>query len=60
MTMDLNELYYRHQISVARAAVAAGTEARTAHLGLASGYARRISDLQSGDLIIELPDNVAF
>lgn len=52
--MDLNELYFRHQISVVRAAAAANVEARAAHHGLASGYARRISDLQSGENIVEL------
>lgn len=45
--MDLNNLYERHQVSLARAASAAGIEARLAHLGLASGYAARIAKLQS-------------
>lgn len=54
--MDLNELFYRHQVSVARAAMAVTIEARSAHRGLAAGYARRISDLQSGRLIVELSE----
>lgn len=45
--MDLNELYYRHQTSVARAASASTPEARLCHQGLASGYAARITALQS-------------
>jgi hypothetical protein len=52
--MDLNELYFRHQVSVARAASALTCEARYAHRGLAAGYARRIADLQSGSEIVAL------
>jgi hypothetical protein len=44
--MDLNELFYRHQISVVRAAEAASPEARHAHRGLVSGYAARIATMQ--------------
>lgn len=44
--MDLNELLYRHQVSLERAARAASVEARYAHLELANGYARRIREAQ--------------
>ncbi len=54
--MDLNELFYRHQVSVARAAMAGSAEARYAHRGLAAGYARRISHIQTGKSIVELLD----
>lgn len=46
--MDLNELFFRHQISLVRAADAAGVEARHAHRELANGYARRIAQAQAG------------
>ncbi|WP_145118613.1 hypothetical protein [Sphingomonas sp. ABOLG] len=52
--MDLNELYFRHQLSVVRATSAPTFEARHAHRGLAAGYARRIAALQSGDAIVAL------
>lgn len=45
--MDLNELFFRHQISLARAAAAASVEARYAHRELANGYARRIEAAQA-------------
>ena len=45
--MDLNELFSRHQISLARATGAASMEARYAHRELANGYARRIALAQS-------------
>lgn len=45
--MDLNELFYRHQISLLRAADAAGVEAHYAHRELANGYARRIVQAQA-------------
>lgn len=54
--MDLNELFYRHQVSVARASMSRSVEARYAHRGLAAGYARRISDMQTGKCIVELLD----
>ncbi len=44
--MDLNQLLYRHQISLMRADAAASPEARRSHLGLADGYADRITELQ--------------
>jgi len=43
--MDLNYLYHRHGVSLMLASRAACTESRTAHSGLAAGYAARISDL---------------
>ncbi|MCC2981164.1 hypothetical protein [Sphingomonas sp. IC4-52] len=45
--MDLNELYFRQQISLARAAGAASVEARYAHRELANGYGRRIEEAQA-------------
>ncbi len=45
--MDLNYLLSRHQRSVHRATTAASVEARHAHRGLASGYAKRIRALQA-------------
>jgi hypothetical protein len=44
--MDLNDLYQRHQISLINAKAAIGTEARTAHLGLATLYAHRINAMR--------------
>ncbi len=46
--MDLNELFYRHQVSLARADDATCAEARHAHRALAKGYARRIAEVQVG------------
>jgi hypothetical protein len=57
--MDLNELFFRHQVCVARAAMATSAEARFAHRGLASGYARRISDLRADDNTVELAHGAA-
>lgn len=45
--MDLNELFFRHQISIVRAGSAATPEARYAHRGLAKGYADRIETMQA-------------
>lgn len=45
--MTLNYLLYRHQISQARARSAASREARTAHRGLAAGYAVRIRAIRA-------------
>ncbi|MEI9926650.1 MAG: hypothetical protein WDN44_01690 [Sphingomonas sp.] len=44
--MDLNYLLHRHQVSLMRAAGAAGLEARHAHRALARGYAGRIARIQ--------------
>lgn len=44
--MDLNYLLSRHQISLVRAADATCCEARSAHRGLATIYAARISKIQ--------------
>lgn len=44
--MDLNYLLHRHQVSLMRAEIADGLEARHAHAGLARSYAERIGDLQ--------------
>jgi hypothetical protein len=44
--MDLNELYSRHQISVARATGAADATGRDAYRICAQGYAARIADAQ--------------
>jgi hypothetical protein len=44
--VDLNHLLFRHQVSLARATTAASREARSAHRGLARGYATRIAALQ--------------
>lgn len=44
--MDLNDLYQRHQVSLINAKAAASSEARSAHLGLATLYARRINVLR--------------
>ena len=44
--MGLNQLLYRHQISLMRADAAACTSSRRSHEGLAAGYAARIADLQ--------------
>jgi hypothetical protein len=41
--MDLNYLYHRHQISLFMAFNAACGKARSAHRGLAEGYAARIA-----------------
>jgi hypothetical protein len=40
--MDINELLYREQISLANAANAACEPSRLAHKGLAQGYAARL------------------
>ena len=42
--MDLNYLYYRHQVSLFHAGNAASPEARRTHQGLADGYAKLIAD----------------
>lgn len=44
--MDLDELFYRHQISVVRAAAAPSLERSVVHRTLASGYAARIAALR--------------
>ncbi len=44
--MDLNELYSRHQISIARASDAANVTGRDAYRICAQGYAARIADVQ--------------
>lgn len=41
--MDLNYLYYRHQVSVFMTANAACARSRSAHSGFADGYARHIA-----------------
>ena len=43
MPVDLNYLYQRHQVSLFLAVNAASNEARSAHRGLADGYAARIA-----------------
>ena len=45
--MDLNQLLYRHQVSLMRADAASCTEARLAHRGLARGYADRIARMRA-------------
>ncbi|MBB3694377.1 hypothetical protein [Sphingomonas sp. BK580] len=45
--MDLNELYSRHQISVARAADRSSPTVRDTFRRRARDYAERIADLQS-------------
>lgn len=45
--MDLNYLYQRHQISLINAEAAANIEARSAHMGLATLYARRINAMRN-------------
>lgn len=40
--MDINELLYREQVSLANAARAACDQSRLAHEGLAQGYAARL------------------
>ncbi|HET7817347.1 MAG TPA: hypothetical protein VFK58_07185 [Sphingomicrobium sp.] len=52
--MDLNYLYYRHQVSVFMSLNAACTRSRNAHSGLADGYARRIAAVR-GDPIESMP-----
>jgi hypothetical protein len=42
--MDLNYLYYRHQVSLFMADHASSGNARAAHRDLARGYARRIAE----------------
>ena len=44
--MDLNQLLYRHQVSLMCAKVAACPEARHAHNGMAQLYAERINLLR--------------
>lgn len=44
--MDLNYLYFRHKISLMRAAAATNQPARLAHKALAALYAARIADLE--------------
>lgn len=46
--MDLNYLFYRHQVSLMRAAGAASVEARLAHRAFARAYAERIERLRAG------------
>lgn len=41
--MDLNQLFYRHQVSMMRAAGAVSDESRQSFLRLAGGYAERIA-----------------
>jgi hypothetical protein len=45
--LDLNDLLYRHQLSLMRASNAASVEARCAHAGLARGYRRQVQALQA-------------
>ncbi|MCP3732966.1 hypothetical protein M9978_21350 [Sphingomonas sp. MG17] len=44
--MDLNQLLYRHQISLMSASAASCPEARIAHHGMATLYAGRIDALR--------------
>ena len=44
--MDLNQLFYRHQISMMQAAGAVGDESRQSFLLLAGVYAERIAVLR--------------
>ncbi|MBA3576388.1 MAG: hypothetical protein H0W39_02060 [Sphingomonas sp.] len=41
--MDLNYLYFRHQVSLFMSVNAACELSRAAHLGLVAGYANRIA-----------------
>ncbi len=45
--MDLNYLYYRHQLSLMKADAAATPSVRAVHLGFARGYAARIAGKRS-------------
>lgn len=44
--MDLNYLFFRHQVATMMAGLAAGSEARHAHRAMAASYAERIRQLQ--------------
>lgn len=44
--MDLNQLLYRHQVSLMRADDAVCTDARSAHVGHARGYADEIEQMR--------------
>lgn len=44
--MDINELLYRQQVSLMRAAAAACASSRLSHMGLARGYAKRIESVR--------------
>jgi hypothetical protein len=44
--VDLNYFLHRHQVSLMLGERAQTCEARSAHVGLASGYAARIRDVQ--------------
>lgn len=46
--MDLNYLYHRRGVSLARAGRAACEPSRSAHLGLYRAYDERIARFQSG------------
>ena len=45
--MDLNELFYRYQVSLVSVDRASSREARHSHRGLVSGYSARIRRLQN-------------
>ncbi|MBY9062592.1 hypothetical protein K7957_06580 [Sphingomonas yunnanensis] len=44
--MDLNELYSRHQVSIARASDSVSATGRESYRICARGYAARIADVQ--------------
>jgi hypothetical protein len=44
--LDLNQLFYRQQVSLMRADRAACVSSRHAHRGLASGYGLRIAEIR--------------
>lgn len=45
--MDLNRLYFQHQISTMRACAAHTTAHRRYHQAIADGFGRRIADIQN-------------
>jgi hypothetical protein len=45
--MDLNYLFHRHQVALSASTGAASPEARSAHRGLARGYAGRIATVRA-------------
>ena len=45
--MDLNQLFFRHQVSLMRAAAARSSKALAAHRKEAADYAGRICDLRA-------------
>jgi hypothetical protein len=48
--MDLNYLYHRRGVSLFLSRNAASEQARTAHRGLATGYAKRIADFRQAQV----------